>query len=253
MDPVIGGALIGGASQLLGGILGQSSARKAQHQQNLWNLALYREAREWDKGLADTEVQRRVNDLKNAGLNPMLAAGDGASSGSPAPIPMSAQGGIEGAKMKAQGVANAVNSGLSAVAQKVQIQQAMKNVELTEANTDQVKAQTRNTLFSADQIKAQTEKTKEEIFRTRQEIANLIQAWRIGDVDERLRRLSAAQQEELNPLVLKAQALAVKARELQIPGLENLAEFEKTLGGDVKPWVQFIRALIGGISSPRWE
>lgn len=247
MDPVIGGALIGGASSLLGGILGSSSARKAQHQQNLWNLSLYREAREWDKSLADTEVQRRVNDLKNAGLNPMLAAGDGASSGSPAPIPGSAQGDIEGAKMKASGIANAVNSGLSAVLQKRQIEQMTAQTDLTLANADNVKADTRNKMYSTEQIKAMTEKTTEEVYEVRQRIANLIQAWRIGDVDEKLRHLSYSQQQQLQPLLLQAQALAVKARELQIPGLENLAQFEKSLGGDAKPWVMLIRSILGTV------
>lgn len=247
MDPVIGSALIGGASNLLGGLLGSSSARKAQQRQNEWNLAVYREAREWDKNLADTEVQRRVQDMKNAGLNPMLAAGDGASSGSPAPPQGNAAGDIEGARMKASGISGAVQSALSAAMQKAQISQVTAQTDLSLANADNVKADTRNKLQSADQIKADIEKTREEVFEVRQRIANAIQAWRIGDVDEKLRHLSLEQQKQLQPLLLQAQALAVKARELQIPGLENLAQFEKSLGGDAKPWVMLIRSILGTV------
>lgn len=63
----IGGALVGG----LFDVFGQSSANKA-------NRKLAREQREWEEQMSNTAVQRRMADLKAAGVNPLLAVGQAA-------------------------------------------------------------------------------------------------------------------------------------------------------------------------------
>lgn len=72
MDPLIGGALISGASSLLGGLFGKSSQEKANRE----NIKLQRE-------FAQNGIQWKVADAKAAGLHPLAALGAQTASFSP--------------------------------------------------------------------------------------------------------------------------------------------------------------------------
>lgn len=65
----------------LGGsaLAGYSSARGVE-QANAQNLAIAREQMQFQKGMSDTEVQRRVADLRAAGINPVLGLNSGGAS-----------------------------------------------------------------------------------------------------------------------------------------------------------------------------
>lgn len=81
MDPLIGAALISTAG---GGLLsgfGQKSANKQ-------NLQIAREQMAFQERMANTAHQREVEDLRKAGLNPLLSAGAGAASPSGASATM---------------------------------------------------------------------------------------------------------------------------------------------------------------------
>ena len=96
----------------------------------------------------DSSVSRRVSDLKNAGLSPVLAAGQGARAGAPissqAPKQTPSQRGQTGKQMNAANMAQMVGMG-----------QVIKDMSKTSAETKLIQLQ-------QEQTKAQTERIKQD-------------------------------------------------------------------------------------------
>lgn len=131
------GALIGGAL----GFLGQRAANKANSAQALQQMHFQEE-------MSNTSYQRAVEDMKAAGLNPMLAYSQGGAS-----TPGGASAVLQ----------NELGAGVSSAAQALQMENTQSQNALIDAQTEKTKAETLTELKRPELVRRQTELTNQQI------------------------------------------------------------------------------------------
>lgn len=127
---------IGG--QLLGGLFGSSSAKKANKEAK----KMMREQMAWQERMANTVHQRGVIDLRAAGLNPILSATKGFSAAMPGNV----------------SAAPVLNEGAAGQASALAIQNAAAQTDLLKAQAENVRAQTETEKNKPENV-AQSTKT----------------------------------------------------------------------------------------------
>lgn len=224
LDPIIGGAIAGGVLDIAGGLFGGSSARSRA-----------REQREWEERMSNTAVQRRVADLKAAGLNPMLAFMGSGTGGVAASTPNS----------PVATTPDFSQIGSRAVSSAVALASAKQQIELSKATTVKTTEEARKTAAEASMIEkdAGAYSAEDARFKFNQILINaekMAAEMRTARIETAIRQRDY---DALQPLQVEYQKLLNQSQRLGMSEREADAKFWDMVGesGKVAPWI--IQAL----------
>lgn len=158
-------ALIGGAADLLGGLLGNS----AQSSANAANIKLQRENQKWMEMMSNTAYRRATADMASAGLNPMLAYTQGGAS-----TPSSSAATVQPEDALSRGVSSAGGK----LMQQVGLEQIKANIDLTKANA--AKAWTEAGV-ARDTSGSRVSQAHYDVEHTRKQIEEVISRFQLND------------------------------------------------------------------------
>lgn len=137
------------------GVIGSIMGKEGQESANDTNLQSVREQIDFQREMSNTAMQRRVEDLRAAGLNPMLAGLN--QQGAAVPPGASAQVGNIGAAAASAGASSAATA--SNVIQGVQqMAQSQATIDQTKAATDQIRSQTVDQALNSAVVAAEARK-----------------------------------------------------------------------------------------------
>jgi len=215
------GGILGAAGDIVGGLLGNSAQKKANKQA----AAEAEKARAFEERMSSTSYQRSVEDMKAAGLNPMLAYSQGGAS-----TPGTSAAQVIPEDALSRGVTSAGGKAMAAI-QAAQMVAQTRNIE---AQTTQTELETRIRAWdeqyaasnSADKrgMTASNEReAKAKADEAIQRVKNLTQEWERGNQDlQQKRALQAA--------VIAAQQAEAQLKLLQVPQARSSAKFYDTTG-----------------------
>lgn len=215
-------AAITAVGSIAGGLLGRSGQQDANER----NLQIAREQMDFQERMSNTAYTRAVQDMKQAGLSPMLAYSQGGAS-----TPQGASAVMENAdRFLGEGIARGAASAMQ-VAQLKQV----------EALTDKTRAE-------EAEIRARAETTgaryHQELNNLRQQFFNMAQDITNKKLEQQLRQNDL---DVLRPLQKEMQEIAIKLNASQVPEAQAAAKAWSSLqeqGGDgVMKFLGILRSL----------
>lgn len=206
-------------------VLGAGIDAMAGRRDNMFNKKEADRARDWAKEMANTEMQRRVIDLRKAGLNPMLAVTQGGAS-----TPSAAQANASGNDTDFAGAFSA-------------LQMIRMAREKNAAEIRQIDANTAKTVEETKQLAEQTPYSgkaaffnNEILFSQMQEMASKVGMARS---EQQVKEMLP----EMQRLINKGMALDMSEKEAQSKFFEQIGEGSK--------WLELVKNLLMGIRSMR--
>lgn len=234
MDPT-GGILTMGAG-LLGGILGY----KGQKDTNQANIALGREQMAFQERMSSTAYQRAVEDMKKAGLNPMLAYSQGGASSPVGSMPQ-----INNAV--AAGVSSAVQ-GVSAVQSAQQVLQSKAQIDLLEANAAKVRSETMAQDMNTAKLAADIQLLKDRASSERENVQLKTQQTDRTIAETQLKAIQLAREKDTFSADVARRKAESQLLQLEIPKSQAEAKFYGNVE-DLPKYLQMIFQLLRGSNS----
>lgn len=228
-------AFIAGGAALAGGILGKAGGDAT----NATNMHIARAQMKFQERMSNTSFQRGVADLKAAGLNPsMMYGGQGASS------PTGSSTRVENTALPLQaGIFNALNTAL-------QVNQQQAQVAQIEAQTRQTTALARtaeaDAFLNTDGDILAKRRLGIMVGISKQQFDEAIAGMEFTMTRERASRFKEQLNHTIKNLAADEQVSLGVAREavarailseLQEPGAQNTASFDKSVFGKLKPYI----------------
>lgn len=195
---------------------------------NYFNKEEADKARDWSKEMSNTEVQRRVRDMRLAGINPMLAATAGASTpGATAAAPSTS------GRDLGDSIAGAYFSA----------QQMKMMKEKNAADVAQVEANTAKTIAETKALEAELPYSGKNAFFRNEKLFSEMQilASQVG---------SARSEQQVKELLPRMQELINRGMELDMSRKEAENKFFDQIGEGSK-WMDLVRNLLMGIRAVR--